>query len=67
MFALLEIARIYKALFKLFADLQGPICYKDLQNKGLNLIIWKPLNFSHWAFVILVKLSSATRSTAHYM
>ena len=25
MFALLEIARIYKAL-KLFADLQGPIC-----------------------------------------
>ena len=26
MFALLEIARIYKAL-KLFADLQGPICY----------------------------------------
>ena len=28
MFALLEIARIYKAL-KLFADLQRPICYKD--------------------------------------
>ena len=26
MFALLEIARIYKAL-KRFADLQGPICY----------------------------------------
>ena len=26
MFALLEIALIYKAL-KLFADLQGPICY----------------------------------------
>ena len=33
MFALLEIARIYKAL-KLFADLQGPICYNDPQNKG---------------------------------
>ena len=29
MFALLEIARIYKDL-KLFADLQGSICYKDL-------------------------------------
>ena len=27
MFALLEIVCIYKAL-KLFADLQGPICYK---------------------------------------
>ena len=27
MFALLEIARIYKAL-KPFADLQGPICYE---------------------------------------
>ena len=32
MFALLEIARIYKAL-KRFADLQGPICYNDAQNK----------------------------------
>ena len=31
MFALLEIARNYKAL-KRFADLQGPICYKDAQN-----------------------------------
>ena len=40
MFALLEIARIYKALFKLFADLQGPICYKDPQNKGINLIVY---------------------------
>ena len=39
MFALLEIARIYKAL-KLFADLQGPICYKDPQNRGINLIVW---------------------------
>ena len=38
MFALLEIARIYKAL-KLFADLQGPICYNDPQNKGINLIV----------------------------
>ena len=28
MFALLEIARIYQAL-KLFAALQGPICYND--------------------------------------
>ena len=39
MFALLEIARIYKAL-KLFADLQGPICYKDPQNKGIDLIVY---------------------------
>ena len=34
MFASLEIARIYKAL-KCFADLQGPICYNDPQNKGI--------------------------------
>ena len=39
MFALLEITHIYKAL-KLFADLQGPICYKDPQNKGINLIVY---------------------------
>ena len=39
MFALLEIARIYQAL-KLFADLQGPICFKDPQNKGINLIVY---------------------------
>ena len=39
MFVLLEIARIHKAL-KLFADLQGPICYKDPQNKGINLIAY---------------------------
>ena len=39
MFALLEIARIYKAP-KLFADLQRPICHKDLQNKGINLIVY---------------------------
>ena len=38
MFALLESARIYKAL-KLFADLQVPICYKDPQNKGIKLIV----------------------------
>ena len=38
MFVLLEIARIYKSL-KLFAYLQGPICYKDPQNKGINLIV----------------------------
>ena len=39
MFALLEIARTYKAL-KRFADLQGPICYKDAQNKEMNLIVY---------------------------
>ena len=39
MFALLKIARIYKAL-KLFADLPGPICYKDPQNKEINLIVY---------------------------
>ena len=39
MFALLKIASIYKAL-KRFADLQGPICYNDAQNKGINLIIY---------------------------
>ena len=39
MFALLEIARIDKAL-KSFADLQGPICYNDAQNKGMNLLVY---------------------------
>ena len=39
MFALLEIARIYKAL-KRFDDLQGPICYNDAQNKDRNLIVY---------------------------
>ena len=39
MFALLEIARIYKAR-KRFADLQGPICYNDAQNKEMNLIVY---------------------------
>ena len=39
MFALLEIARIYKAL-KRFADLQGPICSKDAQNKGMNPLVY---------------------------
>ena len=39
MFALLEVARIYKAL-KLFVDLQGPTCYKDPQNKEINLIVY---------------------------
>ena len=39
MFALLQMARIYKAL-KLLADLQGPICYEDPQNKGINLIVY---------------------------
>ena len=39
MFALLEIALIYKAL-KRFADLQGPICYNDAQNKGMNLLVY---------------------------
>ena len=37
MFALLEIALIYKAL-KRFADLQGPICYNDAQNKSHSLL-----------------------------
>ena len=41
MFALLEIARIYKAL-NCFADLQGPICYKDAQNTEVNLIAGLP-------------------------
>ena len=40
MFALLKIARIYKAL-KLFADLQGPICCNDPQNKGITFIVYK--------------------------
>ena len=39
MFPLLEIALIYKAP-KLFADVQGPICYEDLQKKGTNLIVY---------------------------
>ena len=39
MFASLEIARIYKTP-KLFADLQGLICYNDAQNKGMNLIVY---------------------------
>ena len=39
MFALLEIARIYKAL-KRFTDLQGPICYNNAQNKAMNLIVY---------------------------
>ena len=39
MFALLEIVGIYKAL-KRFADLQGPICHNDAQNKGMNLIVY---------------------------
>ena len=39
MFALLEIACIYKVL-KFFADLQEPTCYKDPQNRGINLIVW---------------------------
>ena len=38
MSALLEIARIYKA--RKLADLQRPICYKDPQNKGINLIVY---------------------------
>ena len=38
MFTLLKIARIYKAL-NCFADLQGPICYNDAQNKEMNLIV----------------------------
>ena len=26
---------------KSFADLQGPICYKDAQNKEISLIVYK--------------------------
>ena len=40
MFALLKIVRIYKGL-KLFADLQGPICCNDPQNKGIAFIVYK--------------------------
>ena len=39
MFALLKIAHIYKAL-NYFADVQGPVCYNDAQNKGMNLIVY---------------------------
>ena len=39
MFALIEIARIYKAL-KRFADLQEPICHKDAQNTEMNFIVY---------------------------
>ena len=39
MFALLEIARIFKAP-KRFADLEGPICYNDAQSKEMNLIVY---------------------------
>ena len=39
MFALLEIARKYLPLNR-FAALQGPICYNDAQNKGMNLIVY---------------------------
>ena len=39
MIALLEIARICKAL-RLFADVQGPILYKGPQNKGVDLIVY---------------------------
>ena len=38
MFALLEIARFYKAP-KRFADLQGSFCYDDAQNKGISFIV----------------------------
>ena len=39
MFASIKITRIYKAL-KHFADLQGPICYNDAQNKAMSLIVY---------------------------
>ena len=29
--------------------------------------IWKPLNFSHWVFSILVKLCSTQGTNAHYI
>ena len=40
MFALLKIARIIYKPLKLFADLQGPICSNDPQNKGISLIVY---------------------------
>ena len=45
MFALLEIARIYNAL-KRFADLQGPICYKDAPKK-LDRVTLTETAFNH--------------------
>ena len=39
MFALLQVARIDKAL-KRFADFQEPICYNDAQNTEMNLIVY---------------------------
>ena len=39
MFALLEIELMYLPLNR-FADLQGPICYNDAQNKGISLIVY---------------------------
>ena len=39
MSTLLGTAHIYKAL-KVFADFQGPICYKDRQHKEINLILY---------------------------
>ena len=46
MFALLEIGRIYKTL-KLSADVQGSTCYKNPQNKGINLI---PIRYNRVKF-----------------
>ena len=40
-------ARTYKAL-KRFADLQGPICYNDAQNKGISLIVYEYIY--KWAY-----------------
>ena len=39
MFAFLEIAHTYKAINR-FTDLQGPICYKDHQNKEMKRIVY---------------------------
>ena len=49
MFALLKIGRIYKTP-KLFTHLQGPICYRDPQNKGINLIVCLKYNHVKFAY-----------------
>ena len=33
-------SRAFTRPYKLFADLQAPICYKDPQNKGIKLIVY---------------------------
>ena len=78
MLAFLEIARICKAL-KLFADLEGPICYKDPQNNRYGRVkfayhfhINYDLNLETAEFLALVlcdsvKLWSTQGTNANYM